>query len=185
MDFLVGLSGSSGTNGSSTHLDPQRNAIPSFRVQAPESPVSIDNSDLQNLPRYRRSTSNPNLTAIGCGSVLLNGTTNLFGDVLALNTHNEDDDFDQTSIQRSNSAVEASSTSPVNYHIPSTANSFDTVVDFRTGLSGHRALQTSKASRQVPRSQGRMMMSEHRGISSLKPARKSSPTNFLPLHWTG
>jgi hypothetical protein len=189
-DFFIGGSGSSG------RLDPRRNEIPSFRSvprPAPESPVSIDNADLGHarFPGYRRSSSNEdfNQRNFGCGSSFLADTTHLF-----YNTHEEDYENNST-IHRTSSVIETSTVADV---APVQTSSFDQV-DFRTGLSGHRSLHTAK-SRILPPSRVRMMMSEHRGIASVRQTSRDSPlatpqvsqstsssplfgASFVPLNW--
>jgi hypothetical protein len=60
-------------------------------------------------------------------------------------------------------------------------------VNFRTGLSGHLALTSSSshADRYDHSRRGIRMMSEHRGISKIKPIRRGSTPDAPPSPWNG
>jgi hypothetical protein len=134
----------------------------------PGSPNSIDNADLQQgLPRYRRNDSESDLTqfAFGCGAA-----SELFGDSLAgygETTH--------SARQRSTSADLHEDSIPSIQ--PQFTSSFDGV-NFRTGMSGHRALMSTKpgSTGYTQRSEVRMM-SEHRGIARVRGPRRQSPNS--------
>jgi hypothetical protein len=146
------------------------------------SPNSIDNSDLNNpgLPSYRRAPEEETMDsfAFGCGAVFLPAGVRLFSESNNSNTGllaglslDEADTAPQTR-ERSNSTD-----GPPSLGTPSLTSSFDTI-DFRTGMSGHRALMSSKSRTSfspVTRVGGRMMMSEHRGIGRVRgPAHHSN-----------
>ena len=151
----------------------------------PGSPVSIDNADIvnSNLPRYRRSNSNEDLhhLSLGCGTGLLGETSEIFTSSLGrpgmAEITNDDRMADRDHRERTSSdhSLESSHTSTTNqYGTPRLTSSFD-CVDFRTGLSGHRALTSAHKSQfGAPRRQIRMM-GEHRGIARIRPVRRSSP----------
>jgi len=144
------------------------------------SPNSVDNSDLAGIPRYRRDTSDDDLQTFifGCGSAFLGSGSELFGENLAptselltaaaaadhvavMNLHS---DSNRTSASSADGISNfGHNTSPV----LAPTSSFDGV-NFRTGMSGHRALMSAKArTRDGPRREIRMM-SEHRGIARVR-----------------
>lgn len=151
----------------------------------PRSPNSIDNSDLQTagIPAYRRTVSEDDLDtlAFGCGAAFLSSGTGLFGadtwmgqraDLLAPSTGDQISPSGRTRRQSMEDAF-------LMHAAPTLTSSFDGV-DFRTGLSGHRALSNAKTgSSPTPRGRPtRMMMSQHSGIGRIRaPPRRNSPTS--------
>lgn len=156
-------------------------AIPLFchSNPLPGSPVSIDNADIanSNLPRYRRSNSNEDLhpLSLGCGTGLLGETSEIFASSLGRPeiTRDEENQRERTNSYNSHDASH-SSFNYQQYGTPTLTSSFD-CIDFRTGLSGHRALTSAhKWQNGAPRRQIRMM-GEHRGIARIRQVRRTSP----------
>lgn len=176
-------------------LDPRVNGMPSFRARIPGSPCSIDNADLgpSQFPGYRRSNSSEDVAAMGCGASFLEETSHLFGGGQYREERQEAlhrtlaRSAEDSAIQRTNSVIESSATMPPSLASQQPSSSFD--LDFRTGLSGHGALTTTKR-RAKPRHNMRLM-SEHRGIARIRPMRSPpSPTppspswtDMIPLSW--
>lgn len=149
-------------------------------IRAPRSPNSIDNSDVhgQSFPGYRRTVSEDDLDqfAFGCGAVFL-GQSGIFGD-----GHQARSDLLPSSGPEggefSNLRARSSLTDALMMHAtPTLTSSFDGI-DFRTGLSGHRALTSATkpgvGSSPTTRSRTILKMSAHRGISRTKPIPKKN-----------
>ena len=172
------------------------------------SPFTIDNADINGryarlsaaedglLSLYQKIEDNepPSIVEVGCSSFL-------FGRMCA----SEDDDdgmrrliglsFDESessneippppalppSIAATPSMVTGSSSSSAQRPLssPHRTPSFDTI-DFRTGMSGHRALGSTRAAdpRAVPRGRVRMM-SEHCGISRIRGRKATKASNKI------
>lgn len=122
------------------------------------------------LPTYRRSNSNDALhnVGFGCDAFLGESAQQLFGMELVNNSgpmlHSASHDSDR----RRYSAED-------HHYVPALTSSFDTV-DFRTGMSCHRGLQTNARHSPTPRGRGlshRYMMSEHRGIAGRSSASRT------------
>ena len=174
------------------------------------SPFSIDNADINgHFPRrlstaedgllsiYQRIEDNdpPGIVEVGCSSFL-------FGRICA---SDDDDDarqliglsFDDSegsdvispprppalppSIS-SNISMGSASPSQRPISSPHRTSSFDTI-DFRTGMSGHRALLSTRTAdpRAVPQSRGRaLMMSQHMGIGRIRGPISARPRSTTP-----
>lgn len=174
------------------------------------SPFSIDNADINGafsrrlstaedglLSIYQRLEDNdpPGIVEVGCSSFL-------FGRICA---SDDDDDarqliglsFDDSEgsdvvspprpqalppSMTSNASVGSASTSQQPFSSPQRTSSFDTI-DFRTGMSGHRALLSSRTSdhRGLPQSRGsRLMMSQHMGIGRVRGPASGRPRPTTP-----
>ena len=145
---------------------------------------SIDNSDLHSFPRlpsYRQMPDESMDYIYGCGAALL-GTTHVF----TASTHGPrnrlpgevvDDPSDDSHDNRASNGNNHGAYPGLS---PSRSASFDTV-DFRTGMSGHRALNASKPKIVLsPNQRGntRLMMSTHTGLGRVRgPAQASGNRN--------
>jgi hypothetical protein len=149
------------------------------------SPYSIDNADLdgKGLPSYRRNTTDEydlHELALGCGAAFFSGNAALFGESiskasnrmrgLALMTP-ETSRYNNENSRTVQSSSSLDPPSPLWQTAPMLSSSFDTV-DFRTGLSGHRALGSSAAKSghgSSPNTRGHTLrMSDSRGIGQVR-----------------
>lgn len=174
----------------------------------PNSPNSIDNSEINNLettpgmPRYRRNSEDDlNAFAYGCGSALFGNDFLNFGEEPRVGL--SFDSLDNTPRPRSQPRLEGTSstnqgaaTSParpiqrqspmssfMSAATPMLSSSFD-AVDWRTGMSGHRGLsKSSPRSNGITRTSVRMM-SEHRGVGTVRASRHSNSPSSSPSYGT-
>lgn len=162
------------------------------------SPYSIDNSDItrhysnltggKNLSLYRVEDATSSMAQFGCSSLLSFGQNYYDSDdedgiaegLVGLSFDSETSDtaanrppaLTCTPRMQGVCAVPRAVSSPHIYSPPRTP-SFDTI-DFRTGMSGHRGLLSTRTAdpRATPR--GRLlMMSEHMGISRMRGPNRS------------
>ena len=134
------------------------------------------------LPTYRRSNSNDALhdVGFGCDAFLGESAQQLFGMELV---HNNYGDSGPMLHSASHDSHRRRYSGDDTHYVPTLTSSFDTV-DFRTGMSCHRGLQTNARHSPTPRGRGlshRYMMSEHRGIAG----RSSSSRTVSSLLQTG
>jgi hypothetical protein len=151
-------------------------ATPSNKKRTPissPSSVTVENTNYTSSPArskmstltkkiYDRTTASPPFTRLSmCGSSLF--------PILH-------DDDDQTDNENRNSGISqptligrpSSTGTPI--FIPQRHNKYD--IDFRTGMSGHLALNSTRKLNQNTEKGEIRMMSEHRGIATIKPIRK-------------
>lgn len=134
---------------------------------------SIEDTDIQRIPRLPsyRIMPDENLDVIyGCGALLGNSY------VFTRDVHNARNTFEPPAIEEPVDEAQENNRRSNGSHSPnpglsaSFSSSFD-AVDFRTGMSGHRALNTSKfknAHSPNQRGHGRLMMSQHAGIGQAR-----------------
>ena len=173
----------------------------------PSSPNSIDNSDFNGnapgMPRYRRNNDDDlNEFGFGCGSSLfgkgfLNFEEAEQGVGLSFDSldgnhpgQNNPRQAENTSSTRSFQGSVSSPSRPLQNQSnltnfiaaasPMLSSSFDTV-DWRTGMSGHRALSKSSP-RATHVSRNVRLMSEHRGVGRAASRNSNSPSSSPATH---
>ena len=153
----------------------RRLLYPGGTTRLPPSPNSIDNSEFNRcevnapgMPRYRRNTEDDMNLFAGCGSSLFVWEEADQGVGLSF------DSMDSVTPRPHNSArgEQGSSSSPSRPLHPMLSSSFDNV-DWRTGMSGHRALSKNTSPRATITRNVRLM-SEHRGIGAGRTASRNS-----------
>lgn len=158
-------------------LDVDENGIAVFSAPDtpgfPGSPNSIDNADINHpgMPRYRRVDPPPEFDSLGygCGTALLGESADvLWGSGLAA--------VEQAALEatiptgRRRAGSDNSRSFPIEQTLSHHASaSFDGAgINFRTGMSGHRALSTKSSKKFMTPSREIRMMSEHRGIAKAR-----------------
>jgi hypothetical protein len=164
----------------SASMEAEVSLTPAASAHAP-SPNSIDNADIAGpgFPSYRRTADDEydlHELALGCGAAFFSGNAALFGESLSKASHFITGTSVAPSDQalhnnenartvRTSSSNSSDPASPLWQSAPILSTSFDTV-DFRNGLSGHRALTNSaKSSGSSPNTRGFPRMSDHHGIA--------------------
>jgi hypothetical protein len=166
----------------SASMEAEVSMTPAASAHGAPSPNSIDNSDIAGpgFPSYRRANDDEydlHELALGCGAAFFSGNAALFGESLSKASkiitgssvsaadaafHNNEN---TRTVRTSNSSDPGS---PLWQSAPILSTSFDTV-DFRNGLSGHRALTNSaKSSSSSPNTRGFPRMSDHHGIARVR-----------------
>ena len=148
----------------------------------PPSPNSIDNSDLlRGIPTYRRADDEGDLhhLVFGCGSSsALLDSDELLGEELT----NASEAFHLRARPRVHhhhdilSPARSTGSSDYFQSLQSTPSSSFDGVNWRTGMSGHRALGSSRSHSYWQPQRHIRMMSEHRGIAPAR-GRRQSPTS--------
>jgi hypothetical protein len=163
----------------SASMEAEVSMTPAASAHGAPSPNSIDNSDIAGpgFPSYRRTNDDEydlHELALGCGAAFFSGNAALFGESLSkaskIITGSSVTSSDAALHNNENTRTVRTSTSsdpgsPMWQSAPILSTSFDTV-DFRNGLSGHRALTNSaKSSASSPNTRGFPRMSDHHGIA--------------------
>lgn len=163
---------------------------PSATTRLPPSPNSIDNSEFNRfeanapgMPRYRRNTEDDMNFAYGCSSLFVWEEANQ-GIGLSFDSLDSVNQPSRPPHQRQSDDIrgdQGSLSSPLRPIVPASSpmlsssmlsSSFDTV-DWRTGMSGHRALSKNTSPRATITRNVRLM-SEHRGIGAGRAASRNS-----------
>jgi hypothetical protein len=155
-----------------------------YSRSSPGFPSSLDSIDNEEMVRagmptiYRRTESAGDLQqfTFGCGSSLLAGAANeFFGESPT-----------PAATQRYSPRTFNNATRPHSqtYHVdqtpsiaPQFTSSFDGI-NFRTGMSGHRALLSTNPGRENRQRREIRMMSEHRGIGKARGTSRTSPKSL-------
>lgn len=132
--------------------------------------ISLDNSDAHRPFPQHRSKGRDGASVPGCGTTLLVDTGYLF----YYSGSEDDDNIDTNSNTTRRSGTDIERT-PSLLRTPTPTSSFDGI-NFRTGLSGHRALTIAKTGGQYTPPRGmRLMMSQHRGVTNTRLHRGGPP----------
>lgn len=163
---------------------------------------SIDNSDIcaaPRLPSYRQMPDENFDYIYGCGAALL-GNAHIFSNVVqgpdhhhrnrldgsSLEYHDEDGTDSNNGRTRHHNTSRSSSSNVSNPGLSSSLSASFDAVDFRTGLSGHRALNVAKTRVDLSpkqRSGVRLMMSAHSGLGRLRgPTNRTNTTTHTPSY---